>query len=72
MDYVYFQINLMRVPLCLERVADYSCLRIFSVVVNSAAFNEFIQEKQFAGAKSQALLLLLFFPSGSGPLPAAV
>ena len=36
-------------------MANYSCLEIFSVVANSAAFYQFIQERQFVGEKGQVL-----------------
>ena len=47
--------NFIKASLCLEGLADYSCLKVFSAVANGAAFYQFIQEKQFVGEKGQAL-----------------
>ena len=47
--------SFIKTSLCLEGVSEYSCLKIFPAVANSAAFYQFIQEKQFAGEKGHAL-----------------
>ena len=49
------QSKFVETSLCLEGVADYSCLAVFSVVVNCAAFYQFIEEEQFVGEEGQAL-----------------
>ena len=51
----FTQMNIIKTSLCLEGSVNYSCLNIFPVVANSAAFYQFIQEKQFTGEKGQAL-----------------
>ena len=47
--------NFIKASLCLEEVADYSCLKVFPAVANGAAFYQFIQEKQFVGEEGRAL-----------------
>ena len=47
--------NFIKASLCLEEVADYSCLKVFPAVANGAAFCKFIQEKQFVGKEGRAL-----------------
>lgn len=47
--------NFIKTALCLEGCTDYSCLKIFPAVANSAVFYQFIQEKQFVGEEGQAL-----------------
>ena len=49
------QMSFIKTSLCLEGAANFNCLQIFPVVANSAVFYQFIQEKQFAGEKGQAL-----------------
>ena len=49
------QISFIKTSLCLEGGANYSCLKIFPAVAKSAAFYQFMQERQFVGEKGQAL-----------------
>ena len=41
--------------LCLEGRTNYSCLELFPAVASSAAFYQFIKDKQFVGHKGQTL-----------------
>ena len=41
--------------LCLAHHSKYSCLDVFPAVANSAAFYQFIRDKQFVGSKGQEI-----------------
>ena len=41
--------------LCLEERTNYNCLELFPAVAGSAAFYQFIKDKQFVGQKGQTL-----------------
>ena len=69
------QISFIKESLFLYGVTDYSCLEIFPAVANSAAFYEFIQEKQFVEKKGlfhqqhQLIIALLQHEEYDGNVP---
>ena len=51
MQKMYF----IKKSLCLEGRSNYSCLNLFPAVANSAAFYQFVRDKQFVGPRGQAI-----------------
>ena len=49
------KMRIIKQGLCLEGCKNYSCLDLFPAVANSAAFFQFIRDKQFVGARGQVL-----------------
>ena len=45
----------LKKALCLGERTDYSCLDLFSAIANSAAFYQFIRDKQFIGTRGQII-----------------
>ena len=49
------KMNFIRKSLCLQNATSYECLNLFPAVANSAAFYQFIRDKQFVGHRGNAL-----------------
>ena len=48
------KMKLVKESLCLQDATSYECLNLFPAVANSAAFYQFIRDKQFVGPKGVA------------------
>ena len=49
------KMNFIKKSLCLEDSNNFKCLDLFPAVANSAAFYQFIRDKQFVGTRGQAI-----------------
>jgi hypothetical protein len=49
------KMDLIRRALCLQGASSYKCLDLFPAVANSAAFYQFIHDKQFVGTRGQTI-----------------
>ena len=49
------KMHFIKKSLCLEGQSNYSCLNLFPAVANSAAFYQFVRDKQFVGPRGQAI-----------------
>lgn len=49
------KMSFIKQSLCLQNATSYECLNLFPAVANSAAFYQFIRDKQFVGQRGNAL-----------------
>uniref|UniRef100_A0A1X7SL21 Uncharacterized protein n=1 Tax=Amphimedon queenslandica TaxID=400682 RepID=A0A1X7SL21_AMPQE len=49
------KMSFIKKSLCLQNATSYECLNLFPAVANSAAFYQFIRDKQFVGQRGNAL-----------------